>query len=75
MENTNPQRTAGEAGWRLSRYNLSMPASEGDGYLIANFDELAVIEARSRAITGFSNTLSLTICPTMGCNFDCPYCF
>lgn len=42
---------------------------------IVNYDELQALEFLSRKSCNMSNTLNLTICPTMNCNFDCPYCF
>ncbi|ETP71362.1 radical SAM additional 4Fe4S-binding domain-containing protein [Lachnospiraceae bacterium JC7] len=116
MEPKIPVRTAKEAGWKLSRYNLSMPSPGGEGYiivnlftgsfavysslevyllsvferlsekhpairmfsergLIVNYDELEAIETLSRLAMGINDSVSLTICPTMNCNFDCPYCF
>jgi len=110
-------RTAGEAGWHYSRYNLTapMPGKEGsviianllrgtcEAYnllelyllsvmerldehhpaierfakrgIIANFDEKATLETMGRAACAGAHGVSLTICPTMNCNFDCPYCF
>ena len=109
-------RTAGEAGWHVSRYNISAPipgtkmraianlfkgncaeytpielyllsvleeldenhpiierfAKRG---IICNFDERAALEVMGRAACARSHAVGLTICPTMGCNFDCPYCF
>lgn len=45
--------------------------------LIANYDEREALEARSRlaCATARDGEVSVTICPTMACNFECPYCF
>jgi uncharacterized protein len=109
-------RSAAEAGWHVSRYNISAKVPETGktvivnlltgscseysplelflmsvldeisenhpiiGLLarrgaICNFDELAAIEADSHIDMKMTNHIGLIICPTMGCNFDCPYCF
>lgn len=111
-----PGRSAGEAGWRISRYNLYavVPGTEMTAVanlfkgvcseftpiemdllsvvekldedhpfierfarrgVIVNFDERAVLDVMGRGACAASHGIGLSICPTMGCNFDCPYCF
>src|SRR4051812_45254415 len=38
-------------------------------------DELAMLERRFRAGTSDRSAFALTIVTSLGCNFDCPYCF
>lgn len=109
-------KTAADAGWRKSRYNMTalLPGSADTAIanlysgvrdtcspyelhvmdsldsvsashpllgalaqrgFIVNFDERAALETMSRYACGDPGSVLLVICPTMGCNFDCPYCF
>ena len=47
------------------------------GGLIVKFDEREALEAKRRldCSTAHNGTVAVTICPTMACNFECPYCF
>lgn len=42
--------------------------------LIVNYDEIEALKNINKH-SYLTSVLSLTICPTMGCNFDCTYCF
>jgi uncharacterized protein len=46
------------------------------GYLVEDWvDEIAVLKVRNRTARFRGRGLSLTIAPTMGCNFKCTYCY
>ena len=47
----------------------------GGFVLPAGVDEVAEVHRRYRAWQQDRSTLSLTIAPTLGCNFGCDYCF
>jgi uncharacterized protein len=40
-----------------------------------DLDEVELLERRYRAGTGDRTSFALTIVTSLGCNFDCPYCF
>lgn len=40
-----------------------------------DLDELAILEKRYREATSSRSSFALTIVTSLGCNFDCPYCF
>jgi uncharacterized protein len=44
-------------------------------YVNHDTDELAILERRFRAGTSDRSAFALTIVTSLGCNFDCPYCF
>ena len=109
-------RTAREAGWKYSDYNLyaRVPGTDKIAWLntlsgscsefspkeyaligkvldrleenplirhyagrglITKIDEKEEIRRRLRESCSDPKILYLTICPTLACNFDCPYCF
>lgn len=46
------------------------------GFIVdADFDEVAYLKYYNYMVRFASDYLSLTIAPTLSCNFDCPYCF
>ena len=44
------------------------------GFLV-DYDEHAYLRNRVRLECGDTGALKLTICPTLQCNFSCPYCY
>lgn len=47
-----------------------------NGFLVASdFDELSFLKYYNNKVRFAEDYLSLTIAPTLSCNFDCPYCF
>jgi uncharacterized protein len=46
------------------------------GFLIADaVDEIAVLKSKARRLRLEGTILTLTIAPTLACNFDCDYCY
>jgi len=58
----------------LKLHNLVLDKRFIDQGFIVNYDEFDYIEIVARKAEN-SGSLGLTICPTLNCNFDCPYCF
>ncbi len=46
-----------------------------DRGFIVDYDEHTYLRNRVRMQCGDTHTLRLTICPTLQCNFACPYCY
>lgn len=43
--------------------------------MIVDFDEQEALESMGKCACSKPGSISLTIAPTMACNFDCPYCY
>ena len=44
------------------------------GFLVG-YDEVEAFKTIEKSKCNLVNSIGLTICPTLNCNFDCPYCF
>ena len=45
------------------------------GGFLVGYDELRHMRTQAFQASGEGSGLSLTVCPTLACNFACPYCF
>jgi uncharacterized protein len=60
---------------RLPGLELLRDLTLGRMLVMSDLDELALLERRFRKRTGDRTSFALTIVTSLGCNFDCPYCF
>ena len=58
----------------LDKDHPILPRLERAG-LVSRCDELAILESMARMSSAAGKGVGLVICPTLSCNFDCPYCF
>ena len=58
----------------LPEDSRAIEALRQGGFLVA-YDELRHMRTQAFAAGGTGRFLGLTICPTLACNFSCPYCF
>lgn len=65
-----------ERGEIYSEQDETARALNENGLLVEDdFDELAYLRYHNHRIRYAKDYMSLTIAPTLACNFDCPYCF
>ena len=56
--------------------NNTLDYLKENGFLVsADFDEVGFLRYYNYKVRFAEDYLSLTIAPTLSCNFDCPYCF
>ena len=117
-DGTPQERTAAQAGWHVSRYNIAAPIPNtkmtaiyntytrkcgrytpielfimnvldevpethpligrlAERGVIADYDEREAFELQRKlgSAATYDGSVGITICPTLACNFECPYCF
>lgn len=62
-------------GWRKLPDNVLSMLRDNGMLISADMDELQTVLEKYRKKRTATNTLSLTIAPTLDCNFACPYCY
>jgi len=68
--------TLGQQALDNTTSNTLLSSLINNGYLIpVENDEKIVISDRQRQARQEKNVLNFTLAPTLGCNFNCPYCF
>ena len=68
------QKSMFEAALELDENSGAVQAFLRGGFLVS-YDEMRHMRTRAYLAAGSGRVLGLTICPTLACNFACPYCF
>ncbi len=66
----------GQQDWDKDLSPAILATLQSEGYVIPDdFDEHARLLQERESLRLSRHAISLTICPTIDCNFGCPYCF
>ena len=68
------QKAVFESALDMPEKSTAMKAFRQGGFVVA-YDELRHMRTEALVAGGRGNIFGLTICPTLACNFSCPYCF